>query len=158
MTLTLSARSAIISSVPDTGHLTNSVIFSTETLLRFFLLMCFNYCNSIFGDMLKCRMCQIRSLLNGMIRLPPWGSSSVSDYMWDSLHWFPVEERIKFKILLLWWTLLVDTALTYTLHSAAIYSSFKQTGTAIVVLPPTVELCRCRASEHQLTPIVPTPI
>lgn len=42
-----------------------------------------------------------------------WMNSYISDYMRDALHWLPVQERIKFKVILLGHALLVTTTPTY---------------------------------------------
>lgn len=99
---------------------------------------------------MKFRMHPLQSVLNNraqiLVNLQTF--SLILDYMRDM---FPVEMRIKLKILLQGWASL-DGHNT-EIHHGALCSSPKSTTSATVAIK---EISRCHASIYQFKPIVPS--
>ncbi|XP_063812994.1 uncharacterized protein LOC135050432, partial [Pseudophryne corroboree] len=87
---------------------------TAKTLIHALIISHIDYCNSLLTGLPKHRLSPLQSILNAAARLIFLARrSSSADPLCQSLHWLPVFYRIKYKILLLTYKAINQTAPTY---------------------------------------------
>ena len=87
---------------------------TTKILVNAFVSSKLDYCNSLLYNVPKCVLKKLQSVQNAAGRLITWSRKKdhITPVLYD-LHWLPVNECIKFKILLLTFKALHQQAPTY---------------------------------------------
>ncbi|XP_063809393.1 uncharacterized protein LOC135022555, partial [Pseudophryne corroboree] len=87
---------------------------TAKTLIHALIISRIDYCNSLLTGLPKHRLSPLQFILNAAARLIFLARrSSSADPLCQSLHWLPVFYRVKYKILLLTYEAINQTAPTY---------------------------------------------
>ena len=85
-----------------------------------------DYCNGVLAGLPKYQVSRLQSVLRSaarlVLRLP--GSSSISNLMREQLHWLPFPDRIEYKLCVLGYKCLHDSAPVYISEMCDLVSSF----------------------------------
>uniref|UniRef100_A0A8C5PP82 Reverse transcriptase domain-containing protein n=1 Tax=Leptobrachium leishanense TaxID=445787 RepID=A0A8C5PP82_9ANUR len=87
---------------------------TTKQLIHALVISRLDYCNNLLSGLPLSRLSPLQSILNASARLIHLTCRSVSAApLCESLHWLPIHCRIKFKILILTYKTLTNSALHY---------------------------------------------
>ena len=88
---------------------------AARSAVQAFIMSKVDYCNSVLLGLSATMVDRVQRLMNAaarlILRLPKF--SHISAQMRDDLHWLPVQERIRFKILLTTWRCISESAPDY---------------------------------------------
>ena len=75
---------------------------SMQRLISTFIMSRLDYCNAVLAGLSACTVAPLQRILNAAARLMvgPTAGNRISDVM-RSLHWLPIEYRIRYKLCLL---------------------------------------------------------
>jgi len=102
---------------------------TAEVLVHSFVSSKLDFCNSLLYDLPKYEINKLQSVLNAAARVIDHVTNTLKE-----LHWLPVEQRIIFKINLVWFKVLNNLAPSYLTELLRVYEPARRSG---LLLNPT---------------------
>ena len=89
---------------------------SAHILVHAFIISRLDYCNAVLHGVTTREQSRLQTVLNASARvlIRTTKFQSISTLLRDSLHWLPISQRVRFKVILMVWNSLLGRSPRYT--------------------------------------------